>query len=57
MILDPILPENLCGRDCLKLVGGLKYSSETAMARSEVERAASPFHVEPAGGRLYIPTD
>jgi len=27
------------------------------MARSEVERAASPFYVEPAGGRLYIPTD
>jgi len=27
------------------------------MARSGVERAASPFHVEPAGGRLYIPTD
>jgi len=27
------------------------------MARSEVERAASPSYVEPAGGRLYIPTD
>jgi len=27
------------------------------MARSEVERAASPFYVKPAGGRLYIPTD
>jgi len=27
------------------------------MARSGVERAASPSYVEPAGGRLYIPTD
>jgi len=44
-------------RDCPKLVGGLKYSSKATMARSEVERAASPFYVEPAGGRLYIPTD